>query len=148
VGLTFRPVDAGDAPLLARLTEARWGWLPDPRLAELQERAQRQAYVARYGADGEHVVLLDDVPVGRVWWCDDPADRWIVDAVLLPEARSRGLGTKVFATLVASAGDRTVRCSVERTKPRWQHALERLGFTEVSHDDVYAQIVRPPGPLP
>lgn len=142
--MTFRPVAPGDAAFLAELAAARWSELPLPGLAELQDRAQRREYVDRWGSEGEHVVLADDTPIGRVWWADDDGRR-IVDIVLLPSMQGRGIGSGVVAALVADAGDRTVRLSVEHTKAAWRRQLERLGFAETSSDGVFADLARPGG---
>ena len=141
---TFRPVRPDDAPLLARLARARWSNLPLPELAELQDRAQRSEYSARYGSFGEHVIVVDGVPLGRVWWSDDATDRRIVDIALLPEAQGRGTGPAVVASLVAGAGNRSTRLSVEHSNPRWRSQLEAMGFVEASSDSVRAELVRPP----
>lgn len=141
--LELRPVTEGDTTFLAGLAAARFAHLPLPELAELQDRAQRRQYVERWGPDGEHLVLLDGVPVGRVWWADDAGGCEIIDVALLPDAQGRGLGTAVVAELVAGAGGAAVHLTVDRSKSGWQRSLERLGFVETGGDEVDVRLTRP-----
>jgi hypothetical protein len=141
--LTFRRVEPADGPFLTELAVARWAHLPLPELAELQDRAQRREYVDRFGVDGEHLVLLDGMPVGRAWWSDSDAGRWIVDVALLPTVQRRGVGTSVFKVLIAGAGGRAVYCSVEASMGGWRGQLEQLGLVETSSDEFYVSLARP-----
>lgn len=146
--VTYRLVRPDDADLLARIAQARWSNLPLPELVELQDRAQRREYVARFGDAGEHVILEDGAAVGRVWWSDDGVERSIVDVALLPEARGRGIASSVVASLVVEAGDRVTRCSVDHTNARWRSQLEAMGFVEVAADEVRSELVRRPARHP
>jgi GNAT superfamily N-acetyltransferase len=108
----------------------------------MQDRAQRAAYTEQWGPDGEHIVIVDGEDVGRVWWADHDDERWIVDVTLVESAQGRGIGTAIFEVLIASAGSRRVRCTVDRTKEGWRRRLRQLGFVETAADDlnVYLQL--------
>jgi GNAT superfamily N-acetyltransferase len=121
-----------------------------PELAELQDRAQRREYSAAPGSAGEHVVVVDGVAVGRVWWADELGERLILDVALLPESRGQGIGSQIVAQLVESAGARPVRLAVEHHNAGWRAHLERRGFVAVGSDAARTTLVRAaeeePGP--
>jgi GNAT superfamily N-acetyltransferase len=143
----IRPAGPGDGALLERLASRRWADLEAaaPGLAEMQDRAQRRECGAVPGSAGEHVVLVDDVPVGRAWWADDASERWILDLAMIPEAQQRGIGSQLVAQLVAGAGGRRVRLRVEHRSARWRAHLERCGFLAVATDEFGTTLVLEPG---
>ena len=141
--LDLRPVIAADTEILAALAADRWGHLPLPELATLQDRAQRAAYTEAWGPQGEHIVVVAGRPVGRVWWADDPVSRWIIDVAVLSSEQRSGLGTRVVALLIAGAGGRAVRLSVARADHRWHARMLDLGFQETASDPLIVGLVRP-----
>jgi GNAT superfamily N-acetyltransferase len=141
----FRSVVPADDALLAALARSRWSHLPLPELIDLQDRAQRAAYIEQWGAAGEHIVEVDGTAVGRVWWADTATGRTIVDLALLPDQRGTGTGTQVTKELIAGAGDRAVHCTVDLTQQAWYDQLIRLGFCEVGGDDVLRHLTLPGG---
>ena len=139
----LRPVTASDAAILAALAADRWAHLPLPELAGLQDQAQRAAYTEAWGPQGEHIVVVDGRPVGRVWWADDPVSRCIVDVAILSSEQRSGLGTRVVALLIAGAGGRAVRMSVARADHRWHARMLDLGFEETASDPLVVGLLRP-----
>jgi GNAT superfamily N-acetyltransferase len=139
----FRSVVPSDDALLTTLARSRWSHLPLAELIDLQERAQRAAYIERWGAAGDHIIEVDGEAVGRVWWVDTVAGRTIVDLALLPNLRGVGIGTQVVKELIAEAADRAVHCTVELTQRAWFDQLVRLGFCEVGGDDVLRHLTLP-----
>jgi GNAT superfamily N-acetyltransferase len=139
----IRPVVPSDDALLAALARSRWSHLPLPELIDLQDRAQRAAYIEQWGAAGDHIIEVDGLAVGRVWWADTATGRTIVDLALLPNLRGAGIGSQVVAELVAEAGDRAVHCTVDITQRAWYDQLVRLGFCDVGGDDVLRHLTLP-----
>jgi GNAT superfamily N-acetyltransferase len=144
--LTFRCVGPADSAFLDALAADRWAALPLPELAALQDRAQRGSYIAEYGPEGEHLVLLDGEAVGRAWWADRDDVRHVLDVALLSSVQRRGLGGDVIQELIAGAPGCRVRCTVDRSKVRWHQQLLRLGFVEVDADELDVTLERPPSP--
>lgn len=141
--LAFRPVADEDRSFLEALASSRWSHLPLPELAEMQDRAQRTAYLSQFGPDGEHIVLADGEAVGRVWWADEDGVRQIVDLCLVPSHQRAGLGSAVFAALVESAAGRRVCCTVDRSLGAWRRALEAMGFSETAGDEMNVVLTHP-----
>lgn len=153
-GVVLRPERLGDAEFLARLyastraeelegvpftTEQRSAFL------ELQFRAQGLDYGRRYPDASSDVVLVEGRPAGRLMVAREKREIRVIDVALLPEHRSRGLGTQLLRSVIAEAQERgaTVALSV----PRGSHAVrlyERLGFVPVGDDGVYLAMERPP----
>jgi GNAT superfamily N-acetyltransferase len=139
----LRPVVPSDDPLLAALARSRWSHLPLPELIDLQDRAQRAAYVEQWGATGDHIIVVESEAVGRVWWADTATGRTIVDLALLPNLRGAGIGTQVVKELIAGAEDLAVHCTVDLTQQAWYDQLVRLGFCDVGGDDVLRHLTVP-----
>jgi GNAT superfamily N-acetyltransferase len=139
----LRPVVPSDDALLAALARSRWSHLPLPELIDLQDRAQRAAYIEQWGAAGDHIIEVEGVAVGRVWWADTATGRTIVDLALLPNLRGAGIGTQVVTELIAGAGNRPVHCTVDLSQRTWHDQLVRLGFHEVGGDGVLRHLTLP-----
>jgi ribosomal protein S18 acetylase RimI-like enzyme len=146
VRLTLRRVEPQDADLLAALARTRWAHLPLPELVDMQDRAQRSTYTATWGPSGEHVILADGSPAGRVWYADTPTTRHIVDIAILPEVRGKGIAGRVVDQLgrEASADARETRLQVDPTKTSWLARLTGLGFVETDRQMTHVEVCRAP----
>jgi GNAT superfamily N-acetyltransferase len=139
----FRSVVPSDDALLATLARSRWSHLPLPELIDLQDRAQRAAYIEQWGPTGDHIITVDGEAIGRVWWVDTATGRTIVDIAILPNLRGAGIGTQVVKELIAGAGDHAVHSTVDPTQRAWYDQFVRLGFCDVGGDDVLRQLTLP-----
>jgi ribosomal protein S18 acetylase RimI-like enzyme len=152
--VTLRPAGESDRPLLLRVfagTRAReLALLPGDDAAKqaflrLQFEAQERSYRAQTPDAGVSVVLLDGEPVGRLIVARREREIRIVDIALLPEHRGAGIGTRLLRRLLAEADALGAATTVHVTLGNRARALyERLGFTEVGRDGVYAAMRRPP----
>jgi ribosomal protein S18 acetylase RimI-like enzyme len=100
------------------------GWEPDAvaQMLALQYDARR---AARRGAR-EEIVVLEGMPVGALVSTDGGDGLHILDLVLVPEARGRGIGSALLADLLsAEAG---ARVEVEATNHAARRFYERAGF--------------------
>jgi ribosomal protein S18 acetylase RimI-like enzyme len=149
--LERRPVADSDEPFLRELYASTRPeiaeWLPEQRVPflDLQFWAQRQDWGARF-PDSEHdVVVLDGDPVGRLWVAWPPGECRIVDLTLLPAHRRAGTGTAVAEDVLARADEAglPVRLSVLRDNATGVAFWERLGFSVVAADEMYAELERP-----
>jgi ribosomal protein S18 acetylase RimI-like enzyme len=111
-----------------------------------QFAAQHQHYQTYY-ADAQFSVVLDgDTPVGRLYVARWEREIRIVDIALLPEHRSRGIGTWLLQQIMAEgvASGKPVSIHVERFNPALG-LYERLGFRETEDKGVYALLTWTPG---
>ena len=147
-GATLRPARPEDAEFLFRVfVHSRASALAllasdDPAqdsLLRMQFRAQHRAYRAQFPNARFDVIECDATPIGRL--IVDRCERAIhvVDVVLLPEHRSRGIGTSLLRALLAeaTANGQPVTLRVDRDNPA-RSLYRRLGFATVSEDAIYA----------
>ena len=117
-------------------------------LAE-QYDAQRVSFLGEHPDAEQFVVLVDDVPSGRLWIDDtSPTDRHLLDVSLLPHMRRSGLGEVLLLWVIrgAAANARTVTLQVARSNPA-RRLYERLGFNIVGGDDVHLALRWDPAPV-
>jgi GNAT superfamily N-acetyltransferase len=145
--LERRPAADEDEAFLHTLLASTRPGLPD-QLLELQLRAQRREWEARFPGSADEIVLLDGQPVGRLWvaWTHDACV--LVDMVLLPEHRRTGIGTEVVGEVLAEADRRgvPVRVTVERANEPSLAFCAKHGFVEVDADEVFVTLERPVSP--
>lgn len=147
-GATLRPTRLEDAEFLFRVfvhsrAAARALLASDDpahdALLRMQFQAQDHAYRAQFPNARFDVIESAGAPIGRL--VVDRRERAIhvVDVALLPEHRSRGIGTALLRALIAeaAANGQAVTLSVDRDSPA-RSLYRRLGFATVSEDAVYA----------
>ena len=136
--VTLRPETDADIPFLQSVyasTRADEMTLVDWPVEQQQEfvlsqfRFQRQHYREHYYDSQFDVILVDDVPAGRLYVHRGPKEIRIVDIALLPEFRGRGIGQQLIEELQAEARAKgqPVSIHVERFN-RALRLYERLGF--------------------
>jgi ribosomal protein S18 acetylase RimI-like enzyme len=146
-GVTLRPIGADDRDFLlglyatSRADElAPVPWSDDEKAAfvEQQFEAQARSYHDAY-PDGDFlVVLVDGEPAGRLYLGRRPGELRVVDVLLLPAHRGRGLGTALLEAVIRVA-DRDgvgVTLHVEPWNPA-KRLYERLGFESVEVTGIY-----------
>ena len=114
----------------------------------MQFHAQDTHYQRQYPTAERSLVLLDQVPVGRLY-LDRRADGIrIIDIALLPEHRGGGLGTALLRSILDEATARgvPVRLHVEPHNPA-ARLYTRLGFLPIGEAGVYQEMERPPPSL-
>jgi ribosomal protein S18 acetylase RimI-like enzyme len=111
----FRPATDEDMEFLHRLYAstrlpemAVTGWCEDQieTFLIMQFRLQHTQYKQNYPGATFDIVLIDSRPAGRLY-VDRRDDRiTVIDIVLLPEFRQRGIGGRIMRELVAEADAR------------------------------------------
>lgn len=98
-------------------------------ILRLQFRAQIETYKAEFPRADHHIIMLDDLMIGRVMVERTSTEHRGVDIALLREYRSGGIGTMLIGELLDEAGNagKPFRISVVRYNPAI-HLYERLGF--------------------
>ena len=96
---------------------------------------QRKHYRAHYPGATFDVILLDAVPVGRIYVYRTQNEIRLMDVALMPDARGRGIGTQLVQRLLAEAGarDAAVTLNVEPFNAA-RRLYERFGFRVLEED--------------
>jgi ribosomal protein S18 acetylase RimI-like enzyme len=110
-----------------------------------QFEAQTADYARNHPDASFDVVLVDGEPAGRLIVARRERELLVVDIALLPEFRSRGIGTGLLRPILDEASDRGVPVviHVERFNPALSLYLQ-LGFVPVEEDAIYLRLERPP----
>lgn len=149
----LRPAEAADQPFIrhlfktVRAEDFAGAGLPQAALdtlLELQYRAQAAGYAARFPDAAVLIVLREEEPIGRLILAARDS-RWrIVDIVLLPTARGRGIGTDIFEAIARAAheaGACELTLSVLSTNVGARRLYARLGFCE-DNSEPYIEMTR------
>jgi GNAT superfamily N-acetyltransferase len=117
-------------------------------LLEQQFRAQAAGYAALFPEAQAFIILHRDAPVGRLILVAR-LDRWlVVDIMLRPEVRNRGIGGDVIAAVARTAsteGARELALSVLINNSGARRLYARLGFAETGADGAHIAMSRPLG---
>jgi GNAT superfamily N-acetyltransferase len=146
--LTYlRPYDVSDDPFLYDVFATTWqsevAALPNQKLARhvlrIQHIAQERRFSALHPGQQRFVVLADGGrPAGRLYVHQDCEVTRIVDLTLMPEFRSRGVGTRIVRDLcrLAARDGHTLSLRAGRRNARLSDLYSRLGFKLVAVDDL------------
>jgi ribosomal protein S18 acetylase RimI-like enzyme len=140
----LRPISADDLPLLREiyastredeLSVVPWSQEQKAAFLRMQFEAQHAHYQKFYPDAQFLLVLVDDVPAGRLYVHRGPSELRLIDIALLPGFRGKGLGAALLRELLEEArgSGRAVTIHVERNN-RALHLYERLGFRTVTDD--------------
>jgi GNAT superfamily N-acetyltransferase len=152
--LERRTAVPGDEPFLRVLLAstrpdlAGWEQGERERFLDIQLRAQKAGWGARFPGSTDEIILLDGRPVGRVWVAWSPDACVIVDLELMPEVRRSGLGTRIFEPILEEADRRgiPVRGSADRRNTASIAFAGRFGMVPTGGDEVYVWLERPVSP--
>jgi GNAT superfamily N-acetyltransferase len=115
-------------------------WTEAQKIAflRMQFQAQSRYYVENYPGAAFQLILLDGVPVGRLYIHRRQDEIRIMDIALLPEHRRRGIGTFLLNQILEEAKSNSVPVTihVEQFNPAMQ-LYERLGFYMKEDRGVY-----------
>jgi ribosomal protein S18 acetylase RimI-like enzyme len=154
MGASLRPVHADDREFLfkvyagTRLAElAPFGWSPEQQEAflRMQFNAQQRWYATAYPNSQEQIVMLGEMPIGRMIVSRQAGTATLVDISLLPEHRGSGIGGGLLRDLIEQCGKEGVvlRLQVLKSNPA-ARLYERLGFRQTGADDLYWQMEKLP----
>jgi ribosomal protein S18 acetylase RimI-like enzyme len=147
-GFALRPETEADLPFLFQLyASTRWDelaplteWSEAQKIGFLESQfgAQRHHYLIHYANAAFDVLEERGVPAGRLYVDRQDRTLLIVDIALLPQWRSRGIGTALIEALFAEARlvGKEVSISVEKFNPA-QRLYRRLGFRPYAEDNIY-----------
>lgn len=154
MALTLRRITQDDEGFLYRVYYstreeelARVPWTDEQKEAfvRMQFHAQHTFYMDQFGSARYDVVLMDDVPVGRLYVDRRDTTIRIIDIAILPEHRNRGIGSQLLDDLIAESERTRVPISIHVEK--FNRALmwyQRLGFHQIEDQGVYLLMERQP----
>ncbi len=146
-GLGFAVEDAADIPVLRRLYASvreeelravEWSEAQKQAFIDAQFDLQRQHYRAHYPGAEFLVVREAGEPIGRIYLHARTREIRLMDIVLLPSVRGRGLGSRMLTALIAEARreQQTITLHVEPNNPARQW-YERQGFVLIEDRGIY-----------
>jgi ribosomal protein S18 acetylase RimI-like enzyme len=146
-GIYLRPESPRDELFIRRLiletVAAELGasaW-PEPmrsHLLGIQCTARRQSHRMNFPEGASLVIQADGADAGWVVAAAMPHDVRVVEIMVRPELRGRGIGTAVIRQIQAMArdADKPVRLSVNVTNRGAIRLYQRLGFRGIEQDEV------------
>jgi len=155
-GVVFRSETESDIPFLrqAFLTSRDYEldlaqWNPEQRMAfmETQFHAQRIHYTTHYPKAWFWIIEMRGLAIGRVYLETSADPIMLMDIILLPPHRNKGIGTAVVKAILdmGKARNQRVRIYVEKMNPALR-LYQRLGFvTEEDTGPHYLMYYTPPG---
>ncbi|HKQ73048.1 MAG TPA: GNAT family N-acetyltransferase [Blastocatellia bacterium] len=121
------------------LALTNWNEAQREAFIKMQFAAQLQHYRSRYPEAEHQIILLNDLPVGRIYVDRRPTEIRILDITILPEYRNLGIGAPLIEKLLAEAAEtaKTVSIYIENYN-RSQRLFARLGFSPIEDNGFQA----------
>jgi ribosomal protein S18 acetylase RimI-like enzyme len=144
--LSLRPEAEADEPFLRRLITGAisqelgadyWPEAMRNQLLEIQYSARRLPLRNRFPNGESNIVLLDGVEAGWFFVARLAEEVRLIEILLLPEYRGNGAGTALIRQLIATAGTRPLRLSVDARNTPAIRLYQRLGFQPAGGDEVH-----------
>jgi len=147
VNIEFRQISAQDESFLYRLyastrqeelAQTGWDEIEKENFLKMQFAAQHKFYREQFSRAAFNLILLDKMPIGRLYLDRRRDEIRIIDIALLPAYRCQGLGTKLMNDILTEARTRglPVRIHVESFN-RALGLYQRLGFRKIGDHGVY-----------
>ncbi len=145
--VTMRPETAADEPFLRRLifetiaAELGASQWPEPmrsHLLGIQYRARRQPQGENSSRAASKVIDADGADAGWAMFMPLADEIRLIEIMILPELRGRGIGTAAMRLILAIAAEhgKPVRLHVNVANYSAIRLYERLGFRRTGGDDV------------
>lgn len=143
--VSLRPVAAGDEEFLVsvyastradELARVPWSEAQRAAFVRMQFDAQQLHYRTHNPAATHDVILLDQLPIGRLYVARRRDEIRILDITLLPEHRGRGVGTSLLKDLMGEAERAGLPLNIYvESYNRSRGLFERLGFKKVDRPE-------------
>lgn len=136
--IAFRPITGEDEEFLYRVYASTreeemavtgWSEKQIEEFLRMQFTLQHTQYLQDYKNASFEIILLDKVPIGRLYVDRRKQEIRILDLALLPGFRGRGIGSRILKELISEAEKKKLPLNlhVEYNNPA-QKLYERLGF--------------------
>src|SRR5688572_13925507 len=146
--ITLRPITPDDMEFLCQVYASTrqeemalvtdWSEAQKTAFLQMQFNAQHAHYAEHYSRARFQIILLNGVPIGRLYIDRRTKEIRIVDIALLPEYRNQGIGSGLLKEILAE-GEQAglpVTIHVELFNPALR-LYERLGFRHIDDHGVY-----------
>lgn len=152
---TLRLAEPSDEPFLFELFASTQGQqfylLPleeaqRDALIRMQFEAQRTSYQQQYPGSEHFLILVEEQPAGRFWVNESAEEINVIDIVLLPNYRGRGIGRELLEQVIGKAdgAGKAVRLFVDRGNARALDLYRSLGFEVCGELAFYLEMRRAP----
>lgn len=152
--ISFRKVNEIDFPFLRKvyrstreeeLSRSGMSEGDKSRFIELQFNAQHAHYSQAYKDAEFDLILLDDLPAGRLYIWRTESQIRIMDIALLTDFQGKGIGTNILRSIIQESEktDKKISLHVEYYNPAVR-LYERLGFKKVDDTGIYFYMERLP----
>lgn len=122
-------------------------WVEEERNKFLhsQFNIQHEYYMKSYKNPSFDIILLGNIPIGRLYVDRSEKEVRIIDISLLKEYRGHGIGRELLNTLIKESEDRNLQLTLHveyyNFARKW---YERIGFRQHGENGVYIFMVRKP----
>jgi ribosomal protein S18 acetylase RimI-like enzyme len=146
--ITLRPATADDEAFLFDLfasTREEFNFLEAAQrqaLLRMQYDTRRFQYEDGYPHAEGSIILLEDIPAGRMLVHEGEDAITLIDIAMLPQHRGLGIGTQLLQDLLkrAALARKPVKLQVFKTNPA-QRLYERLGFSQTGEQSMYLEMI-------
>lgn len=144
---TFRPIEDTDQAFLSMLyastraeemRQVPWTDEEKKNFLQMQFHAQHVHYQEHYPDARFDIIMMDGVPIGRLYQEEWPSQIRIIDIALLPEYRGKGMGRQLMQGVIDEGNKlgKAVSIHVEHNNPAMR-LYKRLGFEKIGDKGVY-----------
>lgn len=152
--ISFRPLTVDDRDFLYRIYAgtrekemALTGWSDEQKeeFLRMQFNMQHVQYLQNYRDGSFEIILVDDIPAGRLYVNRGKDEIRIIDLELLADFRNRGIGSKIMNDLIAEANKKILPLTLHvlHDNPAFKF-YERLGFKIKEDKGMYLLIEKEP----
>jgi ribosomal protein S18 acetylase RimI-like enzyme len=145
--LSLRPAELADETFLetvyvetrrGELAVFNWSREQEDAFFKMQFCLQNQAYKMQFPDADYRIVELNKIPIGCLI-VERAGEIRLINIALLPEFRSRGIGSFLLKQLQAEAqaADKPLDLSVLKTNNRAVNLYKRCGFAVIGSDELY-----------
>jgi ribosomal protein S18 acetylase RimI-like enzyme len=112
------------------------------QILSMQFDAQSRGYAAQYPNAEDWIILSDDAPAGRLLWCEQAGESWVLDIAVVEALRNRGIGTYALKAAIRRAGElgKPLRLSVRRENHAAVRLYHRLGFATLRENELFLEM--------
>ena len=152
---TLRLAESEDEAFLEKLyatsrdfdmVHAPWTDAQKRAFLDSQGKLQREHYRKAFPNALQHIICVDNTPVGRLYVDRTETEIHLMDLCLLPDFRSRSIGQSVVTSLIKESEKTGVRiwCTVSLLNQGSQRFFARNGFTVIRENGPNIEFERIP----
>jgi len=120
---------------------AALGWAPEQleMFLRMQLNFQQQSFRMQFPEADSSIIVFENERVGRLIVERTAKETRIIDIAVLPECRSRGIGTEILRKFIEDAKneDKKIALNVLKTNVRAFNLYQKLGFVVTGDDEMY-----------